>query len=58
MAWSYHLERDVSTKFGQAKLVNILHYYFCDDSHCCVDLDGVSPLCGGWRDTSSALVAV
>ena len=43
---------------GLTRLADILLYGWRGDRHCCVDLVGVSPARGGWRDAASALASV
>ena len=56
------LERDASSQSGRGsgltRPADILLYSWRGDSHCCVDLVGVSPARGGWRDAASALLSV
>ena len=56
------LERDASSQSGrgsrQTRPADILLYSWRGDSHWCVDLVGVSPARGGWRDAASALPSV
>ena len=53
------LQRDDSSQSGRGsgltRPADILLYSWRGDSHCCVDLVGVSPARGGWRDAASAL---
>ena len=43
---------------GLTRPADILLYCWRDDRHCCVDLVGVSPARGSWRDAASALAIV
>ena len=55
-------ERDVSLESGRGsgltRPADILLYSWRGDSHCCVDLVGVSPARSGWRDAAAALPSV
>ena len=50
------LESDCGS--GLTKLADILLYAWRGAHHCYVDLVGVSPARGGWRDAASTLPAV
>ena len=56
------LQRDDSPESGRhsglTRPADILLYSWRGDSHCCVDLVGVSPARSGWRDAASALSSV
>ena len=43
---------------GLTRPADILLYGWREDRHCCVDLVGVSPARGGWRDADSAAAVV
>ena len=56
------LSRDEGPESGRGSRLtrpaDILLYGWRGDHHCCVDLVGVSPARGGWRDAASALATV
>ena len=58
----HRLQRDDSLQSGHGFRLtgpaDILLYSWCGDFHCCADLVGLSPACGGWRDAAFALVSV